>query len=86
MTIHRAKTREQENFLKNVERAQQAGVTTKTSQSVRNALLGGLTYCNLGHTVVGLSDDYLVEIQDYLAEKAMDKGEYESIRWIGFGG
>jgi hypothetical protein len=84
MTIHRAKTREQENFLTNVERAKRAGITTSTSQSVYHALLGGLSYCNFGHAVASLTDNYLADLQDYLADEAIDQGKYEAIRWIGF--
>jgi hypothetical protein len=82
----KAKTTEQEHFFRNVERAQHAGVTTKTSQSVRLALFAGLSYCNFGHCVVDLTDEYLVDCQDRLAEAAMDQGKYDSIKWASFPG
>jgi hypothetical protein len=82
--IHRAKTREAEYFLTNVQRAAAAGVITETSQSVRSALLTGLSYCNFGHAVASLTDDYLVYCQDHLADAAIDQGKYEAIKWVGF--
>jgi hypothetical protein len=81
---HKPKSKEQEYFLTNVQRAEAAGVTTKTSQSVRKALFAGISYCNFGHDVADLTDEYLVFLQDILADKAMDCGKFDKIKWIGF--
>ena len=84
MTTHTPKTQEQREFLTNVERAKAVGVETSTATAVYYALLGGLTYCNFQNgQVASLTDDYLVDCQDWLYNKAVDVAKQDSIKWVG---
>lgn len=84
MAIHTTKTQEQKEFLTNVERARAAGVETKTCEAVYYALLGGLSYCNFQNgQVADLTDDYLIDCQDYLYDKAVEAGQQDNIKWVG---
>jgi len=82
MAIHKL-TRNQEQFVTNVERAQFAGVTTKTSQAVRIALLSGLNYCNFDSGIASLTDEYLAGCMEYLYDKAVEANQQNNIKWLG---
>ncbi len=84
MTVHSPKTREQRLFLENVERAQHVGITTSTSKSVYHAILCGLSYVAFNGIPCTLTDDYLVLLQDMLADEAVEQGKYDAIKWVGF--
>jgi hypothetical protein len=84
MPIHSPKTREQRLFLENVRRARLAGIATKTCDAVEVALLTGLNYCNFGHAIEILTDEYLSRCQDYLMDKAYNTlVDGDLIKWVG---
>lgn len=84
MAIHNPKTKVQRQFLINTERAQAAGVVYGTANEVYHALLGSLTYCNFGHSMECLTDEYLNFLIDELWNRAFEQlGDCSVIKWVG---
>jgi len=77
-------TSNQAHFLTNVDRAAALGVTTKTSQAVKYALLGGLSYCNFNGIAQPLTDEYVNGCQEYLYDCAVEASQQNNMKWAGF--
>lgn len=74
----------QDQFVENVTRAEAAGVTYQTGIEVRAMLLAGHSYCRFGNgQVASLTDDYLMDCDDYLYAKAHEEGKGDEIDWVG---